>query len=731
MLVERKRLTSGTTWHAAGLITQARPTYGTREIVQRSLRIFDRSRRRPASPPGSSGPARCTWPTAPNAWRNCCGRRRPPGPTGSPPRSSTRSGRSSCSRRCTPVDLVGAVVLPGRRARQRHRHHHGPGRGRPAAGVRIVENTTVTGVTRRDGRVTGVTTEPVTSRPSTWSTAPACGAASSARWPASASRCRRSRTTTSSPRTSPVCRPACPTIKTAPDYAYVKNEAGALMVGFFEPGSYPWSSRGIPADAEFTRLPEDWDHLGPFYERMMKRLPVLAETGIRLFFSGPESFTPDGLFHLGEVPELATSSSPADSTRSGSSPAPAPVRPWPSGSSTGTRRSTSRRPTRDASSRSRPTVATSSSASSRPSTRPTRSTGRSSSATASAGIRRSRSTTGSVRPAPSSASSPGGSAPTGTPPTASREDEPAYGRPHFFDAWAAEHRAVREGVGLFDISSFGKLLVQGRDAVLLQKLSSGDVDVEPGGRLHPVAQRSRRYRGRRHRDAHRGDRVPRPHGRSDRRSRREPAAPAHRRRLRHRHGRERGTRDAVGDGAPLAGPARAADGRGPLQRRVPVPFVTAHRPRADVRPGHPDHLRRRARLGAARPVGCSRARLRHADGGGPRSRPEACGLLQPQLAAHGKGLSQLGSRHRLGGHPGRGRPRVRCRLGQARWVHRSGGVAKRRAEGPTRRLVQLAFDDPDVWAYHDEPIYRDGEMVGRIASAATDTPSGGPSGWAT
>ena len=45
-------------------------------------------------------------------------------------------------------------------------------------------------------------------------------------------------------------------------------------------------------------------------------------------------------------------------------------------------------------------------------------------------------------------------------------------------------------------------------------------------------------------------------------------------------------------------------------------------------------------------------------------------------------------------------------------------VAKRRAEGPTRRLVQLAFDDPDVWAYHDEPIYRDGEMVGRIASVS-------------
>ena len=84
----------------------------------------------------------------------------------------------------------------------------------------------------------------------------------------------------------------------------MKNEGAGLMVGFFEPGSYPWASRGIPADAEFTRLPEDWDHLGPFYENMMKRLPVLADTGIRLHFCGPESFTPDGLYHLGEAPGL-------------------------------------------------------------------------------------------------------------------------------------------------------------------------------------------------------------------------------------------------------------------------------------------------------------------------------------------------------------------------------------------------------------------------------------------
>ena len=171
-------------------------------------------------------------------------------------------------------------------------------------GVRIVENTTVTGVTRRDGRVAGVTTEHgdieaeyVVAAAGMWGRE--FGALAGVGIPLQALAHYYVIT-----EAIPGLPPGLPTIKTAPDYAYVKNEGAGLMVGFFEPGSYPWASRGIPADAEFTRLPEDWDHLGPFYENMMKRLPVLAETGIRLHFCGPESFTPDGLYHLGEAAGL-------------------------------------------------------------------------------------------------------------------------------------------------------------------------------------------------------------------------------------------------------------------------------------------------------------------------------------------------------------------------------------------------------------------------------------------
>lgn len=93
-----------------------------------------------------------------------------------------------------------------------------------------------------------------------------------------------------------------PTIKSSDDWTYIKNEGDGLMVGFFEPGSYPWKSRGIPDGPPFVQLPDDWEHLGPFYEVAMQRIPALAPAGIRLFFGGPESFTPDGVYHFGEAP---------------------------------------------------------------------------------------------------------------------------------------------------------------------------------------------------------------------------------------------------------------------------------------------------------------------------------------------------------------------------------------------------------------------------------------------
>src|SRR5207248_8796647 len=201
-------------------------------------------------------------------------------------------------------DLAGAVYYPDDGRGNATDTTMALAAGARQHGVRIAENTTVTGVTRRDGQVTGVTTEHgdieaeyVVAAAGMWGRE--FGALAGVGIPLQALAHYYVIT-----EAIPGLPTGLPTIKSAPDYAYVKNEGAGLMVGFFEPGSYPWAPRGLPADAEFTRLPEDWDHLGPFYENMMKRLPVRAEVGIPLPFCAPGSITPDGPHHLREAARL-------------------------------------------------------------------------------------------------------------------------------------------------------------------------------------------------------------------------------------------------------------------------------------------------------------------------------------------------------------------------------------------------------------------------------------------
>ena len=143
-----------------------------------------------------------------------------------------------------------------------------------------------------------------TSRRSTSSTAPACGRASSARRPASPSPTRRPSTTTSSPRGSRICRRDCPCSRTRRPTATSARRAGGLLVGLFEPVCAPWNVGGIPSDFSFGEIEPDWDRMGPYLEKAMARVPVTLEAGIKKFFCGPESFTPDLRPIVGEAPEL-------------------------------------------------------------------------------------------------------------------------------------------------------------------------------------------------------------------------------------------------------------------------------------------------------------------------------------------------------------------------------------------------------------------------------------------
>ncbi len=95
-----------------------------------------------------------------------------------------------------------------------------------------------------------------------------------------------------------------PVLRVPDECAYYKEDAGKILLGAFEPDAKPWAMEGIPDSFEFDQLPEDFDHFEPILEAACNRMPMLAEAGIHTFFNGPESFTPDDAYHLGLAPEM-------------------------------------------------------------------------------------------------------------------------------------------------------------------------------------------------------------------------------------------------------------------------------------------------------------------------------------------------------------------------------------------------------------------------------------------
>jgi glycine cleavage system aminomethyltransferase T/glycine/D-amino acid oxidase-like deaminating enzyme len=97
---------------------------------------------------------------------------------------------------------------------------------------------------------------------------------------------------------------ALPVLRVQDECAYYKEDAGKILMGGFEPIAKPWGMRGIPDDFCFDTLPEDYEHFEPILRDAIRRVPVLAAAGIQLFFNGPESFTPDDRYYMGETPEV-------------------------------------------------------------------------------------------------------------------------------------------------------------------------------------------------------------------------------------------------------------------------------------------------------------------------------------------------------------------------------------------------------------------------------------------
>ena len=97
--------------------------------------------------------------------------------------------------------------------------------------------------------------------------------------------------------------PDLPVLRDFDNCAYYKEDAGKILLGAFEPVAKPWGMEGIREDFCFDELPYDVDHFAPILEAAIKRMPALEQAGVQTFFCGPESFTPDDRYQLGRTPE--------------------------------------------------------------------------------------------------------------------------------------------------------------------------------------------------------------------------------------------------------------------------------------------------------------------------------------------------------------------------------------------------------------------------------------------
>ncbi|MFZ7092110.1 GcvT family protein [Primorskyibacter sp. 2E233] len=273
-----------------------------------------------------------------------------------------------------------------------------------------------------------------------------------------------------------------PVLRVPDECAYYKEDAGKIMLGAFEPKAKPWALNGIPADFEFDQLPEDFDHFEPILAAAVNRMPMLESAGIHTFFNGPESFTPDNAYYLGLAPETANVwvaagfNSIGIQSAGGAGMALAQwmqdgEKPFDLGDVDISRAQPFQRNRRYLAERASETLGL---------------------LYADHFPYRQKATARGVRRSPFHAQLAQKGAVFGELAGweranwfASPDQTPDYAyswrRQKWFDNRAAEHKAIRENVGLYDMSSFGKLRVEGRDAAaFLNFVCGNDVDVAPG-----------------------------------------------------------------------------------------------------------------------------------------------------------------------------------------------------------------------------------------------------------
>ncbi len=309
LLLEQGQLSCGTTWHAAGLVGQLRASQAGTRLVQYSAGLYERLE---AETGLSTGFRRCGGVTVARTPDRLTQLKRTA--------ATAEAYQLDCelispqrARELYPVmavgDLAGAIWLPGDGRANPTDLTAALARGARARGVTIRERTRVTGIHSKiqsnQNTVTGVRTdhgdveaEVVVNCAGQW--AKQVGAMGGVTVPLHSAE----HFYVVTEQIDGVHRDL-PILRDPDGYTYLKEEVGGLLVGGFEPEAKPWVAPDqLPYPFEFQLLAEDWDHFAILMDSAVHRIPALAQAGIKMFYNGPESFTPDNQFILGEAPEL-------------------------------------------------------------------------------------------------------------------------------------------------------------------------------------------------------------------------------------------------------------------------------------------------------------------------------------------------------------------------------------------------------------------------------------------
>ncbi len=488
VLLERKQLTSGTTWHAAGLIAQLRATANMTRLARYSQELYGALEAETGVATGFRRVGSIT--VALTSERH------------------EELRRSAAMARAFGVEIdeidtaevkakyphlntdgvLGGVYLPKDGQGDPGNIAHALAKGARMRGAVIAERTRATGVTRAGQKVTAVSyrTEEGDTGQITCDHVVNCAGM----WGREVGRMLGIN----------VPLQACehfyivsepiegltplPVLRVPDECAYYKQDAGKLMLGAFEPVAKPWALDGIPESFEFDQLAEDFDHFEPILQQAVARMPVLAHAGIHTFFNGPESFTPDDAYHLGRAPEMdnvwvaAGFNSIGIQSAGGAGMAlaqwmEAGEKPFDLGDVDISRMQPFQGNRRYLAAR----------------------------ATETLGLLyadhfpyRQKATARGLRRSPFHAQLAAQGAVFGemagweranwyATPGQAAEYAYSWKRQTFFPNVAAEHHALRNGVGMYDMSSFGKLRVEGRDAeAFLNRICGNDIAV-PTGRI--------------------------------------------------------------------------------------------------------------------------------------------------------------------------------------------------------------------------------------------------------